>query len=114
MMIPWILISILVLLVLFAVFGIYAKKKYKRPVDYYNFFVIGMIWAVIGIPLHNYVLTIIGIVFMVTGLVNKDKWESNRRTWKDLPKGERKLVMWLTIILGLLVLAGLIAMLLVV
>ncbi len=113
-MIPWILIAILVLLVLLAVVSIYAKKHYNRPADYYNLFIMGIIFTGAGIAvMQNPGMWILGIVFMVVGLANKDKWKKNRRTWKDLPKGERKLVMWLTIILGVLALAGLVALLLI-
>lgn len=109
---PWILISILTLLMLLLIVWIYAKKKYNRSVDYYNLFLIGMFWTVIGLPLNYSELSIIGIVLMIIGLVNKNKWKKNKRRWKDLSKKERKLIILITIILTALVLISFVILLL--
>ncbi|MFC1728620.1 hypothetical protein ACFLZ7_04105 [Nanoarchaeota archaeon] len=111
--IPWILVSVLILVIILAVVAIYAKKKYKRPMDYYNLFIIGLVWFVIGIPLGNSVLWMLGLVFMIVGLSHKKEWKKNRRKWKDLKKGERKLVLGITIILSLLLIAGVAVLLLI-
>lgn len=105
-MIPLILIAVLVLIVILAFIAIFVSKKNKRPVDYYNFFIMGIIWTGAGIPLENFALTATGIIFMVLGLANKKKWKSNRVRWKDLSKTEKRVRIWLFIVLGLLVLAG--------
>jgi ABC-type amino acid transport system permease subunit len=106
---PWILISILIALILLVLAVIWAKKNNKRPTDYYTFFIIGLIWTVFGIPLKNYALSGMGVVFLVVGLVNKDKWEKNRVKWSDLTEEERKIRTWLIIVLGIFLLAGFIA-----
>ena len=106
---PWILISAAILLLVLAVVAVIVKRKTKRPPDYYSFFILGLIWLVIGIPFKNYVLFAMGLVFTIAGLVNKNKWKKNRVHWKDLTKSEKKLRLAITIILGILVLAGLIA-----
>ncbi|MBW2977321.1 hypothetical protein KY331_00600 [Candidatus Woesearchaeota archaeon] len=111
-MIPWILISIAVLLLLFAVVAILIRKKHKTPPDYYNLFIIGMMWVVIGIPLKNHVLWSMGFVFMIAGLVNKKDWKKNKRRWKDMDKDERLISIIVTILLGVLVLLGFVVLLL--
>ena len=111
-MIPWILISIAVLILLLAVVAILIRKKHKTPPDYYNLFLIGMMWVVIGIPLKNHVLWSLGLVFMIAGLVHKKDWKKNRRRWKDMDKDERIIAMIIMIILGILVLLGFVALLL--
>ena len=47
-----------------------------------------------------------GIVFMILGLVNKDKWKKNHRSWKQLGKSERTFRIIGIIVLGILALAG--------
>ena len=109
-MLPWILIAVGILIILLGIAYIISVKKKKRPVDYYNFFIIGIIWAGAGIPLKNYALSVIGLIFMAVGLFNKDKWKKNRKRWKDLDKDEKKITIVIMIILLLLVIAGLVAL----
>ena len=47
-----------------------------------------------------------GLAFMAIGLVNKGKWQKNRKSWKDLGKRERRILAITMLILGLLVAAG--------
>jgi len=106
MAMPWILIAIAVLIIILAVAAILIRKKTKTPPDYYNLFLIGLIWVVIGIPLKNNVLWMLGFVFMLAGLVHKKDWKKNRRRWKDLDKNERIISITIMVLLGILVLAG--------
>lgn len=110
--IPWILVAVLGIIILLAVFAIYMKKKYKRPTDYYAFFIIGLIWTVFGIFTYitdkEFIFFALGVVFLVIGLVNKDKWKKNRITWSKLKKDEKLVRIWVMVILGILVLFGLI------
>ena len=71
----------------------------------------GVVWLPIGIATNNPAFFIMGLVFMAIGLVNKDKWEKNKRKWKDMDSFERKLMIWIMVFLGALVFAGLIAFL---
>ena len=36
------------------------QQKKKRPIDYYNLFIIGIVWIGAGIPLKNYALSVVG------------------------------------------------------
>lgn len=112
----WILISIFILIVLIAVIFLvmYKHKKSgkKQEPDYYMFFILGIVWTGAGVALatttDNFGFIIMGLVFMVLGLVNKDKWKTNHKTYKDLSKKEQKIKLWTMILLGILVL-GLVA-----
>ncbi len=112
--IPWLMISVGIVLLVFLAIFIFIKRKYKTPTDYYSLFVIGLIWTLIGVPslfTKEYSLNslfYLGVVFLVIGLANKSKWKQNRRTWNDLTEPEKKLKKSIIIILGILVLAGLV------
>jgi len=107
--IPWIFIAVAVLIVLVGVAAIViARKKEKHQPDYYTFFIMGITWLAIGLPLKNPGLWVMGIIFLVIGLVNRDKWK-DRRTWSGLTPVERNMKLAAIIILGVLALAGLAA-----
>ena len=113
--IPWIIISILILLIALAVLAILAFKTRgkKRPIDYYSWFTIGIVWLVVGIPLKNYALSLVGAVFMIISLVHRKEWKKNREAnrWENLTKKERKFRLWLmiiTLLLGIIVAAGIV------
>lgn len=110
----WIVLAILFILitlgVLFVVLTLKSKKR--RPVDYYAFFIMGIIWIPFGIILENYVFSVMGLIFAIIGLVNKDKWKKNRITWDKLNEQEKKFRFIVIIILSVLVLAGLVAFIL--
>lgn len=114
---PWILFSIVILILIFGVLAILVAKNRgkKHKPDYYTFFIMGVIWTAFGIIFRGEMtfFLIMGLAFLAIGLINKDKWKSNRRRWGDMDKGERKLMMCVSIILGILVLAGVVALFLV-
>jgi len=116
---PWILIAVAVLIVVLGIVAIFIKKKYKTPTDYYALFMIGLIWIIFGaFSFFRYKdysfngLFAIGIIFLMVGLVNKDKWKANHRTWNQLSPAEKKWKHIIIGILGFLVLAGLVVYLL--
>jgi prepilin signal peptidase PulO-like enzyme (type II secretory pathway) len=107
---PWIMISILIALVLFGVLAaalVLTRKKKHKP-DYYAFFIMGLIWAPAGIAIGNMALSAMGFIFMIIGLVNKDKWKKNRRQWSKMDKDERMLFLIVIALLAFLALAGLV------
>ena len=110
---PIISIAIGALLVIFlAVAIILQRKGIKRPPDYYNLFIIGIMWVVIGLPWAfegNYLFILMGIVFSGIGLANQDKWKENRRKWKDLTAQEQKIKKALMIVVGFLIVIGFLA-----
>lgn len=83
MSIPWILVSIAVAVVILAILGILVLKRkgWKREVDYRSYFTMGIIWLPFGIIFYLFFESMIGLWFLIMGLVyisiglkNKDKW----------------------------------------
>jgi len=85
--IPWILVSIVAMLLVTLAVAVYVTvtKKEKQETDYRNFFNIGVIWLGIGgvLELVNMsrgegfdfnALLMLGSIFTFAGLVNKGKW----------------------------------------
>lgn len=114
-MTPTIIIMVGIGLLVFALLiaAIVVQRKKKTPPDYYTFFIMGIIWIPVGIATDNSVFTIMGFVFMAVGLANKDKWKKHHPSWKQLGKEERRLKIIIIGLLGLVVLAGVVAFLLV-
>jgi len=106
-MIPWILIAIAVLIIVLALVAVIALKNNKEhKTDYYTFFILGITWIALGVPLKNPAFSIMGVVFAIIGLKNKDKWKENRQTWDKLDDKQKKLKSWILVILGVLLLVG--------
>jgi hypothetical protein len=101
-------IAILVLGILFIISSLVSKKK--RKADYYNLFIMGIIWIAIGIPLRNNLLVALGIVFGIVGLVHKKEWKKNRKEykWAGLNKYEKILAVVFVIFLIIALLAGIV------
>jgi vacuolar-type H+-ATPase subunit I/STV1 len=78
----------------------YRKRKYEP--DYYTFFIIGLVWLPLGIATGNSTFWILGAVFFIIGLANKDKWKK-KKAWNKLSEKEKKLIL-LSIFIGLLLL----------
>jgi hypothetical protein len=97
---------IIALFIVFLLVSIFTKKK-PEP-DYKAFFIIGITWIPLGLVFNNNFLSIMGIVFMVLGIANKDKWKK-QKPWNKLTKEERKQKKVLIIALGIIVLLGLAA-----
>jgi len=111
---PWIIMAVGVLILILLLISIFVtnKRKKKYKTDYYNLFIIGIIWFVIGLPLDNSILWVLGLIFMVVGLIHKKDWKKNRRTWKDLDERERKWRFWIIIGVFIFFILGLIVLLL--
>ena len=115
----WIMIAILALILIFGILAIIAVKSQKkpRPTDYYTFFIMGIIWLGFGIIMQftqgttGSFFFIMGLVFIAIGLSHKKDWKKNHKAnqWKNLSKTERAIRFWITIILGIVLLVGIIA-----
>ena len=111
----WLLVAILIILIAVGIFGVVIamKKGKKHKPDYYALFVIGIIWLPIGVALDNSILWILGLAFLVVGLVNRKKWKENHKKWSKLNNKERKIKLFLMILLLLILIAGVVLMFLV-
>ena len=85
-------------------------KDKKKSIDYYSLFIMGVVWTIAGVILDIKIFSGIGLVFLLIGLFKKSKWKENKKNWKRLNKDEKRLVLIMIIVLGLLVLAGVYAL----
>jgi len=92
------------------------KTKKKKETDYYTFFILGIMWIGAGIPLmittNNWALFTVGIAFLIIGLSHREEWKKNRKNWGDLSSREKNIKLFILVILGAFVLAGIVGFLL--
>lgn len=100
-----IIISIIVFILLLGAIAFIWRKNKCNTEDYYTFFILGIVWTIIGIPSKIYSLSIIGIVFLIIGILNKDKWKE-RKTWNKLSKEEKRLKIIMIIVLTITFFTG--------
>ncbi len=117
MALPWIIITILVLLIIVAIVGILVnkdKKGKKKGTDYYSLFTMGAIWVPFGVIIHVYesesflggLFFILGWIYLMLGLAHVDEWKKDRRFFPT-KNSSRAWLMWL--LLGLLILGILVS-----
>lgn len=112
--IPWILVSIAVAVVILVILFILMLKRkgWKREVDYRSYFTMGIIWLPFGIILYLLFESVIGLWFLIMGLVyifiglrNKDMWGKPQKVSPTYQKA-----LTIAVILGVLLLVlGIIA-----
>ena len=105
---PWVLILIVGLILVLAVliFSLYKHRKKNYRPDYRGLFILGVIFLFLGILMSLSVFWIIGVIYMIVGVVHKDKWKKNRRTWNKMKKNERKVFIGIIIALLLFFVVG--------
>ena len=98
----FIVIGLIVIGLVIVLYSQFKKEKIKP--NYRLFFILGMTWVPLGVVFYkttrNIGFLIMGVIFLIIGLINKDKWEE---TVVVSPQ-KRKLLIGL-ILTGLLVLA---------
>jgi hypothetical protein len=114
MNIPWILVSIAVAVAVLAMLFILVLKRkgWKREVDYRSYFTMGIIWLPFGIIFYLLFESMIGLWFLIMGLVyisiglkNKEKWGKPQKVSPTYQK-----ILIIAVILGVLLLVlGIIA-----
>lgn len=107
----WTIFSVLILIVLIGVLFIfvYLSRGKKHETDYLSLFMIGLIWFILGIPLANSALWIIGLIFIVVGIANVRRWKTYKRPkWKELSRSQKLFKIW-TLVVLIVLLAVLIA-----
>ena len=87
--IPWVMVWMVIILLLLAAVSLALRRKEKKPADYFSFFIMGIIWLSIGLPLGNPGLWFLGLVFMAAGIAHRKEWKKNRKGWKRLGRNER-------------------------
>jgi len=81
-------IIILLLLAVIVLFFIFLKNGRKAAPNHKAIFSIGLLWTIVGITLHNYLISILGLIFLIYGLANREKW-TNAKAWGDFTKKEK-------------------------
>ncbi len=84
------IVAIVVTLVIFMVRSAGQNKDEKRVPNYRALFIIGVTWLPIGIATDNPGFWVMGLVFMIIGLKNKNKWGQETK-WADLSPRVRRL-----------------------
>jgi len=106
MVIPWILVSIALGIVIFAIliYLILKGKGLAREVDYRSYFTMGMIWLPLGIVFYLIFRNLIGLWFIIMGLVYLSIGLKNRGKWgkpqKVSPTFQKALMM--AVLIGLI------------
>lgn len=90
-----------------AVIASYIKRKENRKPNYKLFFIIGLCWAPLGIATQNYAFIVLGLVFLILGLINRKRWEPQPK-WSELSSAEKKIKTALIIFLAAILIMGLI------
>ena len=106
-MIPWILIAVSILLIVLLLIAFIYKRGERKEVDYYAIFTLGIIFTPVGIAVKNPGMWALGLVFMIIGLVNRDKWKQKK--WSELSEKQKKDKTIAIIVLGILALVGVVA-----
>ena len=113
MEIPWILVSVAILILALAVlFVVWAKKDNKRTVDYRSYYTMGIVWLPLGIIFTVIFENIVGIFFFVMGVIylsiglkNRDKWGKPQK----IPKKQQRMLAIAVLVGVLLLVAGILA-----
>jgi hypothetical protein len=100
----WILFSIGIISIIagLAVVFVYkmSKKGWKHQTDYKAFFIMGVTWFPLGIVLDMPFFYVLGLVYMIIGLANRDKWGKKQR----ITKKQMRMKM-IAVFLGVVILA---------
>jgi len=108
-----IVVLIAILLTYLIVVSASKQKEGKRTPNYRALFIIGISWLPIGIATDNTAFWSIGLVFLIIGLANKNKWKQETK-WSDLPPNVKRfkltlisvLIIFLVIVFSYLMFKG--------
>jgi amino acid transporter len=112
--IPVIAITVGVILVLLLGVMLFVRIKYKQPFqpDYRAFFLLGLIWIMIGIinliQDGSAALGALGVILLAIGLGNRDKWRQQKK-WADLPPELRRMKLIFVLVILLVLVLGIAA-----
>ena len=72
---------------------------------------LGIIWLPVGLIMGNTVFWMLGLVYTVLGLANRDKWKDEKK-WSDLSPNERNIRLVVVVGLTLVLAVGIVVLLL--
>ena len=113
-MVIWLVLGLIVLLALVAV--VMNMKRGKEPTDYYTLFIIGIVWLPFGIVMKfldgnlfvGNLFILLGLIYSLMGLANRDKWKKNRKSWEGVKGKDKRMRAMISIGLGIALLVGLV------
>jgi predicted membrane channel-forming protein YqfA (hemolysin III family) len=79
------------------------KRKEAFQTNYRTLFFIGMVWLPLGIALKNAALWGLGLVFLIAGLVNRSKWQEEKK-WSDLTLSQKRIKLAFVVGVAILIL----------
>jgi len=94
-------------LVIFAIIA-YRRRGERTEPNYRVFLVMGITWLPLGIATGNPGFWAMGLVFLIIGLANRDKWKDEKK-WSDLSPRDRNMRLVLVGGLTLLLVVGVVA-----
>jgi hypothetical protein len=98
-------VGLVALGLLLVAIAVYRHREGRGEPNYRALFAMGIIWLPVGIAMGNPGLWGMGFVFLIIGLVNRDKWGEERK-WSDLSPTERRIKLVLLFGLTLLLIVG--------
>ena len=108
--------SLIIIGILITVAAFAWNRTRKKPMDFRAFFMMGIVWFLMGLPLMNfmdYSVSAMGLLFVITGLANKGKWKKNAANWKRMNKGEKFILIMIMSIVTMLFIMGILIYMLV-
>jgi len=101
-------VIVIVITVVLLVALIIARRYSETPhqTNFKALFVLGLAWIVVGISSDNLPLLVLGILFMVIGIINRQRWTRQPRWTEMSPAQKRIKLIIMSILLVLLVAAA--------
>jgi heme/copper-type cytochrome/quinol oxidase subunit 2 len=84
------MIAIAVVIVGLAVIFAVVQRKKKEPPNYRSLFFIGLCWIPLGVATKNPAFYIMGMIFIIVSLLNKNKWR-REKSWSEHTPAEKSL-----------------------
>ncbi len=95
------MIAIAIIIIGLLVFMIITRRKTEQTPNYRSWLFIGICWIPLGIATKNLFFYIMGMVFIIVSLVNKNKWREEKK-WIDLSPAEKRLKIILMCVVAIL------------
>jgi hypothetical protein len=80
-------------------------RKKKTPTDYYHLYVLGLIFAIMGIAMDNYGLGGFGFLTCLYSVLHRKEWKKNKGNWRKASKAEFKTTINILVLIVILIIA---------
>lgn len=100
-------IAVIILALLVAYVYLVKKRRIKPGTDYRALFTFGPALFIVGVAIGNTALWVVGLMFFISGAVNKKKWKDSWQ-WSKLMPAEKIFKIAIIIFSIILVVLGLV------